>query len=103
MENLDGLMSSLLSSKGTALGKGRVARVVVQFDYHPEQAFSAQRKLALSGVEGDLGEPREGGVFFATQSSRVGLASLSNRNHSRLFGTAHGPHLTLNSRNRTLP
>jgi len=34
--------------------------VVVQFDCHPEQAFFAQRKPALSGVEGDLGEPREG-------------------------------------------
>ena len=28
-------------------------------DCHPEQAFVAQRKPGLSGVEGDLGEPRE--------------------------------------------
>jgi len=33
---------------------------MVQFDCHPEQAFFARRKPALSGVEGDLGEPRGG-------------------------------------------
>jgi len=50
-----------------------------QFDCHPEQAFFAQCK--------DLGEPRDAACpeqakraegFFATQQSRVWLASISN-------------------------
>jgi hypothetical protein len=58
--------------------------VETQFACHLEQALFAQRKPALSEVEGDLGEPRGVSRFCDTINRAFGSLPLSNCRYQKI-------------------